>query len=414
MLFSSLINNNNVIIDSQPDCLSYTDYLAIISHYIFSANRDQLPYAATAVQILNALEGLENQGYVAEPEQVYGMRGVQLNLFEDLLTIPFPPVAHPTFQFIDLFAGIGGFRLAFQNLGGECVFSSEWDKDAQKTYQRNFGDMPFGDITKREVKDCIPDHFDVLCAGFPCQAFSIAGRQMGFNDARGTLFFDVATILQERRPRAFFLENVKNLQSHDEGRTFEVIYNTLTNDLGYVVYYDVLNSRTHGNIPQNRERIFIIGFDPEQVPNFADFHFPEPIELQTTIHDIIDQTVDDPGLFYTADRFPHYEELQRNMVNPNTVYQWRRQYVRENQNNVCPTLTANMGEGGHNVPLIITDNHQFRKLTPEECLHFQGYPKNYQFPNIANSKKYKQAGNSVTVPLIQRVANEIINVLNHV
>ena len=384
MLFSELLDGKNDIINRQPNNFSYSDYLAMISHYLYSNNREHLPYSDIAVRLINELVEQENPYHANDGDNIL------LNIFQDLNNIPFPSVENPEFQFVDLFAGIGGFRLAFQNLGGECVFSSEWDKDAQKTYQKNFGDMPFGDITKRSIKNCIPEHFDVLCAGFPCQAFSIAGLQRGFDDARGTLFFDVATILRERRPRAFFLENVKNLQGHDKGKTFEVIYNTLTNDLGYHVFYKVLNSKTHGNVPQNRERIFIVGFDPEQVPNFLDFHFPESIPLNRTIHDIIDQTINEKSLFYTAEKFTHYDELKRCMINPDTIYQWRRQYVRENQNNVCPTLTANMGEGGHNVPLIVTDDHRFRKLSPEECLRFQGYPNNYQFANIANCKKYKQ------------------------
>ncbi len=312
------------------------------------------------------------------------------------------------FKFIDLFAGIGGFRIAMQNLGGRCVFSSEWDVDAQKTYFKNFGEIPFGDITSPAVKNRIPKRFEVLCAGFPCQAFSIAGYRRGFSDTRGTLFFDVATILRDHRPKAFFLENVKNLKSHDGGRTYEVIESTLK-ELGYVVHSQVLNSMTHANIPQNRERIFIVGFDPEQVARHEEFRFPDKMELTRTIHDCIDYNVDDETLFY-REGHRYYPFLNEAMTNPDTVYQWRRQYVRENQSNVCPTLTANMGMGGHNVPLIITDRG-FRKLTPKECLNFQGYPEEYIFPNIASSKCYKQAGNSVTVPLIQRVAEQIINLL---
>lgn len=332
----------------------------------------------------------------------------QYGLFDEIFKVPFPAPKRPKFTFIDLFAGIGGFRIAMQNVGGECVFSSELDANAKLTYMHNFGDMPFGDITLQKTKDFIPEHFDVLCAGFPCQAFSIAGYRRGFEDTRGTLFFDVATIIKMRRPKAFFLENVKNLQSHDEGKTFAVIRSTLE-DLGYKVFFKVMNSMEYANIPQNRERIFIIGFDPEQVENYADFQFPDKVKLTKTVRDCIDDTVCDEKFFYREDK-SFYPELVKSMHNPNTVYQWRRQYVRENQSNVCPTLTANMGEGGHNVPLIITDRG-FRKLTPKECLNFQGYPDNYTFPNITQSKCYKQAGNSVTVPLIQRVAGNMINII---
>ncbi len=322
--------------------------------------------------------------------------------------IPFSQKNETTFTFIDLFAGIGGFRLAMQDIGGKCVYSSEWDEDAKKTYYHNFGEIPLGDITKQEVKNYIPQKFDILCAGFPCQAFSIAGYQRGFNDTRGTLFFDIATIIRDHQPKVFFLENVKNLKNHDKGRTFAVIEKTLQ-DFGYIVFSKILNTMEYANIPQNRERIFIVGFDSEQVPNYTKFTFPSKQPLTRTIHDCIDYSETDESLFYRED-FRYYPFLKEMMTDNNTVYQWRRQYVRQNQSNVCPTLTANMGTGGHNVPLIITPNG-FRKLTPKECLNFQGFPEQYSFPNIAKSKCYKQAGNSVTVPLIRMVAQQIIDLL---
>lgn len=330
------------------------------------------------------------------------------DLFTFIENVPFPSPENPTFTFIDLFAGIGGFRIALQNLGGKCIFSSEFDTDAQKTYFNNYGEIPFGDITLPQVKALIPKHFDILCAGFPCQAFSVAGYRKGFEDTRGTLFFDVATIIREHRPKAFFLENVKNLKSHDSGKTFSIIKGTLE-ELGYVVFDAILNTMEYANIPQNRERIFIVGFDPLQVENWKEFQFPQKVELNIRINDLIDYTIDDPALFY-RENVPFFPLLQEGMTNPNTVYQWRRQYVRENQSNVCPTLTANMGTGGHNVPLIVTPDG-FRKLSPRECLNFQGYPQHFNFPAIANSKRYKQVGNSVTVPLIQRIGQQIINIL---
>ena len=187
---------------------------------------------------------------------------LQYGLFDDLFDVPFPPIDNAKFKFIDLFAGIGGFRIALQNLGGKCVFSSEWDKNAQKTYKANFGEIPFGDITKEKIKSYIPDKFDILCAGFPCQAFSIAGKRGGFEDTRGTLFFDVAEIIKRKQPRAIFLENVKGLKSHDKGRTLATILNVLREDLGYFVPDpEVINAKNFG-VPQNRERIFIVGFHP--------------------------------------------------------------------------------------------------------------------------------------------------------
>lgn len=323
--------------------------------------------------------------------------------------IPFPNPQNWAFTFIDLFAGIGGFRIACQNIGGRCVFSSEWDIKAQQTYAYNFGDVPYGDITLEETKTQIPDNFDLLCAGFPCQAFSIAGNRLGFNDTRGTLFFDVAEIIRRKRPRAVFLENVKNLQSHDNGQTFRVIKATLE-ELGYAVYHKVMSPDKYANIPQNRERIFIVCFDKEQVPNHSDFEYPEAMPLTKSIRECIDETVIEDKYFYT-DKMSHFAELKSAIRSFDTIYQWRRVYVRENKSNLCPTLTANMGEGGHNVPLILTKKG-IRKLTPKECLNFQGYPSQYEFPQgMANSYCYKQAGNSVAVPLIQRVCQQILQIL---
>ena len=331
-------------------------------------------------------------------------------LFDSIANIPFPAEKKPTFHFIDLFAGIGGFRLAMQDCGGECVYSSEWDENAQKTYYYNFGEIPFGDITKESNKKMIPEGFDVLCAGFPCQAFSVAGYRKGFEDTRGTLFFDVADIIRRKRPKAVYLENVKNLYTHDGGKTFQVIKTTLE-ELGYVVYSKVMNAMEYANVPQNRERIFIVCFDPQQVPNYEDFQFPEKEPLTKSIHDCIDYNIKTEKLFY-GDKMGHIDEIRASVTSKDTIYQWRRQYVRENKSNVCPTLTANMGTGGHNVPLILTD-FGIRKLSPKECLNFQGFPDNYFFPNsIADSAKYKQAGNSVVIPLIRKVCKNIISTIS--
>lgn len=323
--------------------------------------------------------------------------------------VPFPAPNNPKFTFIDLFAGIGGFRIACQSIGGKCVFSSEWDSNAQKTYAYNFGEIPYGDITNDSVKAVIPHKFDLLCGGFPCQAFSIAGYQKGFQDTRGTLFFDVAEIIKKHRPKAVFLENVKILQGHDHGNTFKIIKKTLEN-LNYVVYSKVMNAMNYANVPQNRERIFIVCFDKEQVHNHASFTFPQEQKLTRDIHDCIDAKEQSPNLFY-SDKMGHYKELKNCIVSKDTIYQWRRVYVRENKNSVCPTLTANMGTGGHNVPLILTDAG-IRKLSPKECLNFQGFPETYRFPEeIPLSACYKQAGNSVVVPLIQKVCSQICMVI---
>jgi DNA (cytosine-5)-methyltransferase 1 len=333
---------------------------------------------------------------------------LQQLLFE-VESVPFPTPENYSFKFIDLFAGIGGFRLALQNVGGKCIYTSEWNKDAQVTYRENFGEVPFGDITNERNRSYIPEKFDVLCAGFPCQAFSIAGYQRGFADTRGTLFFEIEKIVEEHKPKVVFLENVKNLVSHDNGNTFKTIIETLELKLGYKTFAKVLNSATHSNIPQNRERIFIVAFDPNQVKNYLKFEFPKPLKLTKTIQDFLDKEKQDDIFYYKKDH-QYYPELIKTMISRNTVYQWRRVYARENKSNLCPTLTANMGSGGHNVPLV-KDNFGIRKLTPKECFAFQGYPiEKYVIPKLANSKLYMQAGNSVTTTLIERISKEIIKV----
>ena len=261
------------------------------------------------------------------------------------------------------------------------------------------------DITKIKANE-LPE-FDFLLAGFPCQAFSIAGYRKGFSDdrGRGNLFFDIARIIDERKPMGFLLENVKNLKTHDGGNTFKVICETLT-ELGYHIKYKVLNTMEYGNVPQNRERIYIVGFKDK---SYIDkFEFPEPIPLTKQIKDILDENVNEK---YYYDGKPLFNRLKNDVNERNQIYQWRRQYVRKNKKGVCPTLTANMGMGGHNVP-IIYDGKGIRKLTPRECFRLQGFPDDYKLPpNLADSRLYKQAGNSVSVPVLERVANQIKIVL---
>lgn len=378
---------------------------AVVTHYLHNVhNGFSEHYKKDALKILqNFVEYKQDDNVSIVQEEA-----LQQLLFE-VENVPFPTPENYTFKFIDLFAGIGGFRLALQNIGGKCVYTSEWENAAKKTYRENFGEIPFGDITKESTKNYIPNEFEVLCAGFPCQAFSIAGNRKGFADTRGTLFFDVEKIIEKHRPKVVFLENVKNLVSHDKGNTFKTIIEILEQKLGYKTYSSVLNSMTHANIPQNRERIFIVAFDLEQVENHSNFKFPEKIKLTKSIHDILEKGKQEEKYYYSKDH-KYYPKLEKTMTSKDTVYQWRRVYVRENKSNVCPTLTANMGTGGHNVPLI-KDNYGIRKLTPRECFSFQGYPQNYILPNLANSKLYMQAGNSVTTTLIERIASEIIKVL---
>jgi DNA (cytosine-5)-methyltransferase 1 len=380
---------------------------AVLTHYLHNyRNGIKKHYEKDAI---STLKNFVEYKQVETELSIVAEDALQQLLFE-VENVPFPTPENYNFKFIDLFAGIGGFRLALQNVGGKCVFTSEWNNDAQKTYRENFGEVPFGDITKERNKNYIPENFDILCAGFPCQAFSIAGYQKGFADTRGTLFFDIEQIVEKHRPKVVFLENVKNLVSHDNGNTFKTIIETLEKKLGYKTFAKVLNSVTHANVPQNRERIFIVAFDPKQVKNYEKFEFPKEIKLTTTIHDFLEKDKQDDIYYYNEDH-KYYPELYKTMISKDTVYQWRRVYARENKSNVCPTLTANMGAGGHNVPLI-KDNYGIRKLTPKECFAFQGYPINkYILPKLANSKLYMQAGNSVTTTLIERIANQIVKVL---
>lgn len=249
----------------------------------------------------------------------------------------------------------------------------------------------------------------IYLGGFPCQAFSIAGYRKGFEDekGRGTLFFEILRIIKAKKPKAILLENVKNLVSHDNGNTFRVILEALK-DAGYHVRYAVLNAMEYGNIPQNRERIYIVGFRTKKV--FEKFTFPEPIPLKKTIHDVIDfiNPIDEK-YFYIKGKYKGdiYDKLVAAMDDSNAVYQWRRKYVRKNMSGVVPTLTANQGEGGHNVCLVKT-KQGIRKMTPKECFNTQGFPESFVLPDIADGRLYKQAGNSVCVSVVQRIAEQML------
>lgn len=260
-----------------------------------------------------------------------------------------------------------------------------------------------------DVKASEVPNIDIILGGFPCQAFSIAGYRKGFEDekGRGTLFFEILRIIKAKKPKAILLENVKNLVSHDNGNTFRVILEALK-DVGYHVRYAVLNAMEYGNIPQNRERIYIVGFRTKKV--FEKFTFPEPIPLKKTIHDVIDfiNPVDEKYL-YTKGKYKGdiYDKLVAAMDDSNAVYQWRRKYVRKNMSGVVPTLTANQGEGGHNVCLVKT-KQGIRKMTPKECFNTQGFPESFVLPDIADGRLYKQAGNSVCVSVVQRIAEQML------
>ena len=299
-------------------------------------------------------------------------------------------------KFVDLFAGIGGFRLAFESLGAECVFSCEKDRQAKKTYNLNFKEWPAGDIIGISPSD-IPKH-DIMLAGFPCQSFSIAGNRGGLNDPRGALVYELLKLLQACKPEAFLFENVEGIIHNQRGRTMSIIGGRLK-QLGYNVFKDVLNTMSHGNLPQNRKRLFIAGFK-----NHWNFKFPEKIPLETTLYDILlDEKQADK--YYYNDH-PLYDTFSQ-QIDENRVYQWRRSYVRENKSGVCPTLTAVMGTGGHNIP-IIRDDFGIRKITPRECARFQGFPDNFSFKAVSDCHAYKQIGNAVSVPVVKRIAEKML------
>jgi len=306
-----------------------------------------------------------------------------------------------------LFAGVGGIELGFQRAGFNPIFANEIDEKASITHRLNHShDLVTKDVSLLNSRE-LPK-IDVLTGGFPCQAFSVAGYQKGFKDPRGNVFWDIVRILEDKKPEIVFLENVKNLGSHDGGKTFRIIRQALES-IGYYVDFDVLNSDGYGGVPQNRERIYIVGFRSKKYA--SRFDFPGKLKRTPSLNDFIDFKNKVQDDFYYEDRYMS-KELRKSMKRMDTVYQWRRQYVRENKSGVCPTLTANMGTGGHNVPLVLTQ-HGIRKLTPKECFNLMGFPKSFKLPkDMALSHLYKQAGNAVVVPVIERIARNILASIN--
>ena len=360
-----------------------------------------------------ALEYLEDRDLVKDLPFQKG----KLNVKYD---IPFPPPVKPKFKFIDLFAGIGGFRLAMQNLGGKCVYTSEWDKYSKKTYEANFGEIPFGDITSRETKSFIPDGFDVLCAGFPCQAFSIAGRRGGFEDTRGTLFFDVAEIIKNKQPKAFFLENVKGLRNHDKGKTLATILHTLREDLGYYVPNpEVLNAK-HFGVPQNRERIFIVGFRKDL--GIDSFKYPKPTNESAVLEDIIEET-EVSVKYYISDTY--LNTLKRHRARHEAKGNGFGYEILSMDGIANAVVCGGMGRERNLVldPRLTTRipvtkikgevNREFvRKTTPREWARLQGFPDNFKIV-VSDVQAYKQFGNSVAVPAIQATAEKVLKKLGY-
>lgn len=388
---------------------------AVITHYLHNYDngvKDHFHEEASEYidQIVEYKNEEENLNLVSE-------EALQQLLFE-VETVPFPTPKNYTFKFIDLFAGIGGFRMAMQNLGGKCVFTSEWDENAKKTYRANYGETPFGDITKERTKNYIPDDFDVLCAGFPCQAFSIAGKRGGFEDTRGTLFFDVAEIIKNKKPKAIFLENVKGLRNHNGGKTLATILNVLRNDLGYFIPEpQIINAKNFG-VPQNRERIYIVGFRNDL--NINSFSYPEPYEEKVFFGEIKEENVV-PTKYYLSTQYLQtlvshkerhankgngfgYEIIQDNEVSNAIVVGGmgrERNLVIDNRITDYTPTTHIKGE---------VNRKGIRKMTPREWARLQGFPDNFIIP-VADASAYKQFGNSVAVPAIQATAQKIIDLI---
>lgn len=308
-------------------------------------------------------------------------------------------------KMIDLFAGTGAFSYAFEKTNNvECVFSNDMVESSKEIYDSNFTHkLTLGNLNDIKT-ETIPKH-DILTGGFPCQPFSIAGKQEGFEDKRANVFWKILEIIDFHKPYCVILENVKNLISHDDGKTFKTIKKNLT-ERGYYICFKILDTAEITGIPQHRERIYIVGIKSKEVYDKFTLDFPNIPKAQ--IVSLLEADV--PDKYYYTAKSSTWELVKNSVVKKNTLYQYRRVYVRENKSNECPTLTANMGGGGHNVPLIL-DNKGIRKLTPRECFNFQGFPSSYKLPNISDTNIYKLAGNAVSVPVVELIAQRLVSLL---
>lgn len=404
---------------------SYENQMAVLSHYLHNYRREITK--KEQVEIVDIIRDFLSQKEMQQKinmgdwsdEQVLKVAEdpAQYNLFLEFFNVPFPSPQNPKFTFIDLFAGVGGIRLGMQRAGGKCIYSSEWNYQAQKTYLTNYGEMPFGDITKESIKKYIPDNFDILCAGFPCQPFSISGKQKGFDDTRGTLFFDICSIVSLKKPPIIFLENVKHLVHHDEGNTLKIILRKLE-ELGYNVAWRVLNGSDYG-VPQNRERIIIIGtlngvFDFTKVKKKPRPHLIDFLDKEGNFEYLAPEEytlLDNPkkqegsGLIFAGYRNksirkagvrPGTEHLSRVHKQPNRIY---------SVYGIHPTLPSQESSGRF---FVLTEDRRVRKLTINECWRIMGFPESYKKISPLG-EQYKQLGNSVCIPMIEAVANEINN-----
>jgi DNA (cytosine-5)-methyltransferase 1 len=312
------------------------------------------------------------------------------------------------YTLVDLFCGTGAFSYAFhQTTKVNTIFANDMLDSSEQIFNLN-NDIKLTKKNLTDIEDIDIPKSDILTAGFPCQPFSIAGMQKGFDDERSNVFWKILSIIKYNSPKIVILENVKNLQSHDNGKTFKFIIENLEN-LNYHIKYSVLNTSKITGIPQNRERIYIVCFKDKNLCDNFTFDFPE--EPLKSVTEFLEKDVDEK--YYYNDSTKIFDELKNNItkhISTNTIYQYRRYYVRENKNNVCPTLTANMGGGGHNVPIIL-DDKGIRKITPRECFNLQGFPCDYKLPSMSMSKLYSLAGNAVSVPVVKLISNKIIDLI---
>ena len=413
---------------------SYENMLAVLSHYLH--NEEGKVTKENKAEIIHAIREFLSRKHMKQTgeytipamtdDEVWKVAEdpTQYNLFSDFFDVPFPAPENPRFTFIDLFAGIGGFRIAMQELGGKCVYSSEFDAQAQRTYFANYGEMPFGDITKDVTKSHIPEKFDVLCGGFPCQAFSLAGRRLGFNDeTRGTLFFEIEAILRKHQPKAFFLENVKGLAIHDKGRTLKTILEHL-DDSGYdVVPPKVLNAMDYG-VPQHRERIYIIGFRKDLHIDVNAFQYPEP---QTTgkkrpkFRSIMEKSV--PSVKYYLSNV-YVDTLKRHRARHEAAGHGFGYEIIDIDGVANAIVVGGMGrERNLVIDKRLTDftpvtnikgevnRDGIRRMTPREWARLQGFPDTFKIV-VADASAYKQFGNSVAIPAIKATAQKELEMLN--
>lgn len=409
---------------------SYENQMAVLSHYLHNnrekvsnKKKDEIIFAIR--DFLSRKQHKQRKDEELSDEQIWMVAedAVQYDLFADFFKVPFPAPEHPKFTFIDLFAGIGGFRIAFQNLGGKCVYSSEFDAKAQESYLANYGEMPFGDITKESTKSYIPKEFDILCGGFPCQAFSLAGRRLGFKDeTRGTLFFEIEAILRRHQPKAFFLENVKGLAIHDKGRTLKTILEHL-DDAGYdVVPPQILNAMDYG-VPQHRERIYIIGFRKDLGINIADFHYPEPTttgDKRPKFRDVMEKEEVSVKYYLST---AYVETLIRHKARHEAAGHGFGYKIIDIDGVANAIVVGGMGrECNLLIDKRLTDftpvtrikgevnREGIRKMTPREWARLQGFPDKFKIV-VADASAYKQFGNSVAIPAIQATAEKELQLL---